>query len=383
MDPHAPQAKATDAPPEDVRLREFAPRSTLRVRATLVERPKTPVVDAHAHLGQTPFAGGWFERPVEQLLEILDEAGVETVVDLDGAWGDGLRSEVGRYAEPFPERFIVFAGIDYDGFAHDDAFGEREAVRLRESAAIGARGLKIWKLLGLRTRDDRGRLVPVDDPRLEPLWDTAGELGLPVLIHVGDPIAFFEPLDRFNERYEELLEHPDWHFWPTRPAGQARDPGFPPFDEIMSQFRRLVEGHPGTTFIGAHVGCAAEDLGWVSSMLDACQNYFVDVAARLGELGRQPYSARDFFIRHQDRIVFGTDGDPDLADYRRWYRFLETRDEYFAYGAGEVPPQGRWAIHGIGLPDEVLAKVYRDNARRLLGLPRRAGPTSSLPPTST
>jgi predicted TIM-barrel fold metal-dependent hydrolase len=339
------------------------------VPTTAVERPRHPVVDVHAHLGTTPFAGGWFDRPVDELLAELDRAGVETIVDLDGGWGDRLRAEIARYPVPHPERFVVFAGVDYDGFALDDAFGEREAARLRDAAAEGARGLKVWKRLGLSARDRHGRLVAVDDPRLEPLWGTAGELGLPVLIHVADPFAFFQPLDRHNERYEELIAHPDWHFWPTRPAGQPDEPGFPPVEELLDGLWHVVEAHPETTFIGAHVGCAAEDLAWVSAMLEACPNYAVDVAARLGELGRQPYSARAFFIRHQDRIVFGSDGDPDLGEYRRWYRFLETRDESFDYGGGEVPFQGRWAIHGIGLPDEVLRKVYGDNARRLLALP--------------
>ena len=338
----------------------------LRRPATRVDQPAHPVVDAHAHLGPTPFGGGWFARPVAELLEVLDSVGCEAIVDLDGGWGDRLRAEVQHFAVA-PDRVIVFAGVDYDGFALDDHFGEREAQRLRDGAAAGARGLKVWKLLGLRARDARGRLVEVDDPRLDPLWSTAAESGMPILIHVGDPIAFFEPLDRLNERYEELVEHPDWHFWPTRPPGaDAADSRFPRFDEVMAQFRRMVERHPATTFIGAHVGCAAEDLDWVSAMLDACPNYHVDVAARLGELGRQPYAAREFFIRHQDRIVFGTDGDPDPGEYRRWYRFLETRDESFEYGGDEVPAQGRWQIHGIGLPEEVLRKVYRDNARRLL-----------------
>jgi predicted TIM-barrel fold metal-dependent hydrolase len=353
---------------DELRLADYAPLSLLRRPATLVERPAHPVVDAHAHLGPTPFGGGWFERPVGELLSVLDQVGAAAIVDLDGGWGDHLRAELDHYAAA-PDRVIVFAGVDYDGFALDDDFGEREAARLRDAAAAGARGLKVWKRLGLRARDRAGRLVAVDDPRLEPLWSTAGELGLPILIHVGDPIAFFLPLDRHNERYEELVEHPDWHFWPPRPPGAAGDdPGFPSFDEVMAQFRRVVASHPETTFIGAHVGCAAEDLDWVSAMLDACPNYAVDVAARLGELGRQPYTAREFFIRHQDRIVFGTDGDPDPGEYQRWYRFLETRDESFDYGGDEVPAQGRWQIHGIGLPDEVLRKVYRENARRLLRL---------------
>jgi predicted TIM-barrel fold metal-dependent hydrolase len=339
----------------------------LRRPVTTVERPAHPVVDAHAHLGPTPFGGGWFDRPVHELLDVLDSVGVAAIVDLDGGWGDHLRAEQSHYAAA-DGRVVVFAGVDYDGFAIDDDFGEREALRLRDAAAAGARGLKIWKLLGLRARDRRGRLVAVDDPRLDPLWSAAGELDLPILIHVGDPIAFFQPLDRHNERYEELVAHPDWHFWPPLPPGSVADPGFPSFDEVMAGLWHVVESHPDTTFIGAHVGCAAEDLDWVSAMLDACPNYAVDVAARLGEIGRQPYTARGFFIRHQDRIVFGTDGDPDPGEYRRWYRFLETRDESFDYGGDEVPAQGRWQIHGIGLPDDVLRKVYGANAARLLGL---------------
>ncbi|HEU5203011.1 MAG TPA: amidohydrolase family protein [Candidatus Limnocylindrales bacterium] len=351
----------------DILLREYAPRSMLRRPVTPVELPAHPVVDAHAHLGRTPAGGGWFDRPVRELIELLDAVGVAAIVDLDGGWGEGLRAEIEHYAAA-DGRVAVFAGIDYDGFALDDEFGEREAARLRDGAAAGARGLKIWKRLGLRARDQLGRLVAVDDPRLEPLWSTAGELGLPVLIHVGDPIAFFQPLDRHNERYEELLANPDWHFWTPRPTGSADDPGFPSFDEVMAGLWHVVESHPDTTFIGAHVGCAAEDLDWVSAMLDACPNYAVDLAARLGEIGRQPYTAREFFIRQQDRIVFGTDGDPDPGEYRRWYRFLETRDESFDYGRDKVPAQGRWQIHGIGLPDDVLRKVYGENAARLLGL---------------
>ena len=353
----------------DLRLSEYAPRSMLRRPVNPVERPAFPVIDAHAHLGPTPFGGGWFERPVGELLDVLDAVGVRTIVDLDGGWDTRLRAEIDHFA-PAADRVIVFAGVDYDRFAVDDEFGEREAARFRAAANAGARGLKVWKLLGLRARDSQGRLVAVDDPRLDPLWSTAGRLGLPILIHVGDPIAFFQPLDRHNERYEELVAHPDWHFWPTRPASAPDDPGFPSFDEVMAGLWHVVESHPDTSFIGAHVGCAAEDLDWVSAMLDACPNYAVDVAARLGEIGRQPYTAREFFIRHQDRIVFGTDGDPDPGEYRRWYRFLETRDESFDYGGDEVPAQGRWQIHGIGLPDEVLRKVYSDNARRILRLGR-------------
>ena len=245
-------------------------------------------------------------------------------------------------------------------------FGEAEAARLRDSVAAGARGLKVWKLLGLRARDPRGRLVAVDDPRLDPLWAAAGELRVPVTIHVADPIAFFQPLDPTNERWEELREHPDWHFWPTRPPGEPEATGFPPFDEIIDGLEAVVARHPGTTFIGAHVGCCPEDLARVSRMLAAHPNWHIDIAARIAELGRQPYTARELFLRWPDRILFGTDAAPDPAGGRVYFRFLETRDESFDYDPEGPPTQGRWQIHGLGLPDDVLRRVYAENARRLI-----------------
>lgn len=352
-----------------IRLADYRPRSVLRGATHEVLRPRFPVVDAHNHLGPA-FGGDWSDRTAAELLATLDDAGVETLVDLDGGFGDGLSREVERWQRVAPERLVVFAGLDYDGWSRDPAFGETEAARLRDSVGRGARGLKVWKLLGLRARDPGGRLVAVDDERLDPLWATAAELDLPVVIHIADPIAFFQPLDATNERYEELSEHPDWHFWPTRPPGEPDAPGFPTFDELLAGFDRLVGRHPRTTFVGAHVGCAAEDLGLVSRSLDAHPNLSVDIAARLGELGRQPYSARAFFVRHADRILFGTDAAADPTVYRLHYRFLETWDESFDYGTEDVPGQGRWQVHGLGLPDEVLRAVYRDNARRVLQLDR-------------
>jgi predicted TIM-barrel fold metal-dependent hydrolase len=360
-------ASADNPSRDDLRLADFRPRSCLRVAAHEVLRPRFPVVDAHNHLGPV-FGGEWSGRKVGELHATLDESGVQTLVDLDGGHGDALSRQVDRWVVPDPRRVLVFAGLDYAGWERDRAFGETEARRLRDSAARGARGLKVWKLLGLRARDAGGRLVAVDDPRLDPLWATAAELNLPVVIHIADPIAFFEPLDATNERWEELRAHPDWHFWPTRPPGEPDAPGFPPFEELLAAFDRLVGRHPSTTFVGAHVGCAAEDLGLVSAMLDAHPNLHVDIAARLGELGRQPYTARAFFLRHPDRVLFGTDLAADPAVYRLNYRFLETFDESFDYDLEPTPGQGRWQIHGIGLPDKVLRAVYRDNARRVLGL---------------
>jgi predicted TIM-barrel fold metal-dependent hydrolase len=354
---------------DDLRLADYRPRSSLRVPAHEVRLPRFPVVDAHNHLGPA-FGGELATRPPAELIATLDECGVSTLVDLDGGQGEPLSAEIDRWQTAHPGRVVVFAGLDYDAWANDAAFGDTEAERLRDSAARGARGLKVWKTLGLRARDPAGRLVAVDDGRLDPLWAAAAELDLPVLIHIADPIAFFEPLDPSNERWEELHAHPDWHFWPTRPPGDDRD-GFPPFDELLAALERLIARHPRTTFVGAHVGCAAEDLRLVSRLLDEYPNFNVDIAARLGELGRQPYSTREFFLRHADRILFGVDMAPDPDLYAIHYRFLETLDQSFDYGTDLVPGQGRWQIHGIGLPDDVLRKVYADNALRILRLASR------------
>jgi predicted TIM-barrel fold metal-dependent hydrolase len=333
-----------------------------------VTQPRFPVIDAHNHLGDAflIWSEEFLTQPVDRLIETMDASGVRAIVDLDGRWGDRLRAEIARYQEPYPDRFAVFSGIDYDNFASDPNFGETEAKRLRESVAIGARGLKVWKTLGLRLRDTEGLLIPVDDERLDPLWATAAELNVPVLIHINDPVAFFQPLDRFNERWEELHNHPDWHFYPTRPRGDLMHPDFPSFDEVIEQFERLLRRHAQTTFIGAHVGCYAENLDWVGRVMDACPNFYADISARIAELGRQPYTARDFFINHQDQIVFGTDAQPDPRTYGTYYRFLETRDEYFNYGREQPPRAGRWQIYGLDLPDDVLRKVYAGNAERVI-----------------
>ena len=357
-----------DPSAEGLRLADFRPRSMLRVPAHQVDRPRFPVIDAHNHLG-SPFAGDWPGRSPAELEAVLDEAGIEAIVDLDGGQGDAVSREIDHWRTPGRERVIVFSGLDYAAWADDPAFGETEARALRDAAARGARGLKVWKHLGLVATDPRGRVVPVDDARLDTLWATAAELDLPVVIHIADPIAFFEPLDATNERWEELHDHPDWHF-----AGST------PFDELLAAFGRLVARHPGTTFVGAHVGCAAEDLGLVGRLLDANPNLNVDIAARLGELGRQPYSTRAFMLRYADRILFGVDMAPDPAIYRVHYRFLETFDESFDYDAEPPPSQGRWQIHGVRLPDDVLRKIYAENAARILRIELKALPGARARP---
>jgi predicted TIM-barrel fold metal-dependent hydrolase len=349
-------------------LEAFVPQQMLRTPVHRVPRPRFPAIDAHNHLGAA-FGGDWPNRTAGDLAAEMDAAGVERIVDLDGGWGDALRREIERWQSALPGRVAVFAGLDYAGWSSDVEFGATEAARLRDGVGVGARGLKVWKLLGLRARDRSGRLVAVDDPRLDPLWAAAGELRVPVTIHIADPVAFFRPLDERNERWEELHAHPDWHFWPTRPAGRPDLEGFPPFDELIDGLEAVVVRHPGTTFIGAHVGCAAEDLARVAAILERAPSFHVDLAARIAELGRQPCAARAFIERWPDRVLFGTDMAPDPAWWAVYYRFLETRDESFPYdveGEDAPPSQGRWRIHGLGLPEAVLRRVYHDNASKLI-----------------
>lgn len=342
----------------ELRLVDFEPVSQLVTKQTLIEKPRFPVIDAHNHLGGA-FGGGWDKRPVEELIEVLDQADVRAFVDLDGGWGeDILHRHLDKYKAFAPERFRMFGGVDWSQWAeHGNQFGEWAANRLREQAKRGAEGLKIWKPFGLHVRDHNNQLVAIDDERLDPIWATAGELELPVLVHIADPVAFFDSLDTNNERIEELGRHPDWHF---------PSPPFPSFMTLMTDFKSLVSRHAATIFIGAHVGCYAENLAWVATMLDECPNFYIDISARIGELGRQPYSARKFFLTYADRILFGTDSSPDLDMYQLYYRFLETDDEYFNYNLSPVPAQGRWYIYGLFLPDDVLKKIYFDNAKRLI-----------------
>ncbi len=262
---------------------------------------------------------------------------------------------------------MIFANVDWQGEGREGEpatwncqrpdFGHRMAEALADAKQRGASGLKVFKELGLVYRNPDGSLVAVDDPRWDPIWTACGELGLPVLIHTADPAAFFQPLDRFNERWEELQRHPDWSF--VRP-------GFPTHDELLAQLMRVVARHPRTVFIGAHMANNPENLAELGRWLDAYPNLNVDIAARVAELGRQPFTAREFIIKYADRVLFGTDGPRTPGRYAPHWRMLETRDEYFTYAEDEYPPQGLWNIYGLDLPDDVLRKVYSENARRLI-----------------
>jgi predicted TIM-barrel fold metal-dependent hydrolase len=336
-----------------LKLKDWQPKSMLQVKETAVEKPAFPAIDAHNHLG----GGKQFltaER-VGKYLEEMNTAGVRTVVNLDGGFGDFLKETLAALDEAHPDRFLTFALINFAGI-DDEGWTDREVKRLEESFAAGAKGLKFHKTLGLSIRYKDGRLVPVDDPKLAPIFEVCGKHQRPVMIHTADPAAFFTPLDKFNERWHELNEHPGWLFYGDK---------FPKREELLAQFINVVARHPKTTFIGAHFGNNVEDLATVGKWLDEHPNLFVDIDARISELGRQPYTARKFFLKYQDRIMFGTDTTPRREAFRIYYRFLETDDEYFDCRDSHHL-QGFWMIYGIYLPQEVLEKVYFKNAERVL-----------------
>lgn len=339
-------------------LSNYRPQTKLVTKTTLVDKPRFSVFDAHNHLGED-FGNGWDKKPINELLDLLDSAGVTNYVDLDGGWGEGLlHQHLNQFKAKAPDRFQIFGGVDWKQWQErGNQFPEWAAKRIIAQKEAGAQGVKIWKSFGLQVKDHQGQLVKVDDIRLAPIWETIGELKLPVMIHVADPVAFFDPIDETNERWEELKNHPDWAF---------TSPPFPPFMDILNGLQNLVLRHSSTLFIGAHVGCYAENLRWVGEMLDRCPNYFIDISARTAELGRQPFSARKFFEQYQDRILFGSDMSPDLDAYRVYYRFLETDDEYFNYGTSDIPRQGRWQAYGLNLSDDVLQKIYFLNANHIL-----------------
>jgi predicted TIM-barrel fold metal-dependent hydrolase len=343
-------------------LRDWKPRSSLVAPTTTVDRSAVPSIDIHNHLGRWLTADGdWMIEDVEALIATMDATNVESVVNLDGMWGDELRANLDRYDRAHPGRFFTFCQLDWALLAEPDGTSRLEES-LRDSAAAGARGVKVWKNLGLRVRDADDRLVQPDDARVVRLMRVAGELGLPVLIHTADPKAFFEPVDEFNERVEELLANPDWWF------GDRSQ--FPSFAELLASHAALVLACPGTRFVGAHAGCAAEDLGLVESLLARAENYSIDIAGRMAELGRQPRRFGELISRFPDRVLFGTDIFPaTLEQFRLHFRFLETADEAFDYAPDEdVPPQGRWTVSGLALEPDALELIYRGNARRVLGL---------------
>ena len=350
-----------------VTLPDFQPKSMLHVPQHTVLRARFPTIDVHTHvfgLGRKPApASEQKHAELKQIAAYMNQCNLQTLINLTGGNSQTLPT-LRQAVAPFDAKFLTAAEPVWSR-ASEPGYPKWQAAELAKCKQEGAVGLKVLKTLGLYLREN-GKLVKIDDPRFDPMWEAAGANDLPVLIHTGDPGAFFTPIDRFNERYEELQKHPDWSFY---------DRDFPSRHDLHEARNRVAARHPKTRFIYLHVGNDAEDLAEVSAWLDRLPNVNVEIAARLGELGRQPRTARKFFDRYQDRILFGTDATPNAGKefpqqdllpemYRCYFRFLETDDEYFDYAPSSVPPQGRWKIYGIALPDAILKKVYHNNAAR-------------------
>jgi predicted TIM-barrel fold metal-dependent hydrolase len=312
----------------------------------------------------------------------MDAVGLGVAVNLSGGsvtrGSDGGRSEFERNKaladRLFPGRFVHYMSLDFGAWDQPD-FAERAARQVEEGRRLGAAGLKEYKRLGLYLRDGKGQLIQVDDPRLDPVWRRCGELGMPVSIHVADPKAFWLPYDAKNERWEELKDHKSWWFGDTN--------RYPAWKDLLESLNRVIARHPRTTVVGVHFANNAEELDWVDASLSRYPNLMADLAARIPEIGRHdPEKVRRLFLKHQDRILFGTDfmvydrlilgssgNEPPPTDadaevfYTKHWRWLETRDRDWPH---MTPIQGNWTISSIGLPPEVLRKIYFDNARKLL-----------------
>jgi predicted TIM-barrel fold metal-dependent hydrolase len=331
-------------------LKDFHPVSMLHVPVHQVPKAKYYVIDVHNHVNDA--AGIDEHMDPKRVVEIMDATNVKTVIILTGMWGDKLQHVIDEMVKPYPGRFIVFTQIDWSRIDEPD-FGPAMVRQLDDAVSRGARGLKVLKDLGLGARDKNGKLVAIDDPRIDPIWRECGRLGIPVSIHSGDPEAFFRPTDGTNERYEELNEHPDWSFAAAE---------YPKLDQLLEARNRVFARHPETHFVSLHMGWP-ENLPWVARMLDEHPNVMVEFGAREAELGRQPRQTRELFLKYQDRVMFGTDNGMDEAMYRNLFRWLETADESFdPWG---YPGQGRWEISGLALPDSVLEKIYHLNAERM------------------
>ncbi len=336
----------------------------LKVGQTRLTKARFPVVDVHTHFR---FRLRHSAAELDKFVELMDRNNIAMCLSLDGRLGNAWDEHADYLWQRYADRFVIFVHLDWQGNGDADSpetwdchrpdFARRIAAQLAAAQQRGASGLKIFKQLGLSYHNPDGTFVRIDDPRWDPIWSACGKLGMPVLIHTADPEAFFRPINAQNERWEELSRHPDWSF-----AGDK----FPSRDELLSARNRVIHRHPNTTFIGAHVANNPEDLATVSHWLESYPNLYVEIASRIGELGRQPYTARKFFLRYSDRILFGTDGPWPEARLRLYWRFLETYDEYFPYAEKAFPPQGFWNIYGLGLPDDVLRKVYYENAVRLI-----------------
>jgi len=325
---------------------KYDPVSELVVPEHPLAKAKFPFIDVHNH--QWDMAS----QNLKGLVTDMDKLNMAVMVNLSGGNGNGLKKMMENVKSSYPRRFIVFANINFSGIG-ETGWTEKAVKQLEEDVQHGANGLKIFKDLGLSVKDNNGKRVTVDDPRLDAIWSKAGQLKIPVLIHTADPKPFWDPVDEKNERWLEITTHP----------GRKRGPNDPaPWETLIEEQHRMFKKHPATTFIAAHFGWYPNDLTKLGLLLDALPNVNVEFGAVIAELGRQPRAAKKFFEQYQDRILFGKDSwVPE--EYATYFRVLETEDEYFPY---HKKYHAFWRMYGIGLPDAILKKVYYKNALRIV-----------------
>lgn len=331
---------------QEMGFEEYNPKSTLVVPENPVSKAKFSFIDIHSH--QFRMA----TQDLSSLIRDMDKMNMGVMVNLSGGSGEGLRAMLKNVNDNYPNRFVVFANVDFNGVGNSN-WGEQAAAQLELDVKSGAKGLKIYKSLGLRNKDIDGNRIAIDDPRLDPVWKKCGELGIPVLIHAADPKSFWDPMNKDNERWLELKTRP-------RRKRSTTDPA--PWQQIIDEQHRMFKKHPKTKFINAHMGWYANNLDRLGELMEEIPNMSVGIGAIIAELGRQPRRAKQFFIKYQDRILFGKDSwKPE--EFPTYFRVLESADEYFPY---YKKYHAFWAMYGLDLPDEVLEKVYYKNAMNLL-----------------
>ncbi|MCP4974816.1 MAG: amidohydrolase family protein [Maribacter sp.] len=340
---------------QDMGFEEYNPKSTLVVPVNEVKRAKFPFIDVHSHQRNMSATA------LNYLVKDMDELNEGIMVNLSGGSGKRINTMLQSIKENYPNRFAVFANVDFDGVG-SDGWAQKAGAQLETDIKNGAKGLKIYKSLGLRYKDTDGNRLTIDDPRLDPIWAKCAEMGVPVLIHAADPKSFWDAMDGNNERWLELKTHSRRKRSETNPA---------PWEQIIQEQHNVFKRHPNTKFINAHMGWYANNLQKLGSLMDAMPNMYVGIAAVIAELGRQPKNAQAFFVKYQDRILFGKDSwKPN--EFATYFRVLETDDEYFPY---YKKYHAFWSMYGLNLPDEVLKKVYYKNALNLIpGLDRSLFP---------
>lgn len=327
-------------------VEEYSPVSTLIVPAHKVTQAKFPFIDVHNHQFTMPV------QNLDKLVNEMEELNMKVMVNLSGFRGKYLEWSLDNVNEKYGNRFIVFLNIDFEEL-DDEGWPENTLKMMDDAYQLGVKGLKVYKNLGLTETDNEGNRIHVDDPRLDPIWSKCGELGIPVLIHTGEPNAFWKPKDKYNERWLELKQYP------SRYKDAAKNPSF---EEVMNEQHNVFRKHPGTKFINAHLGWYGNDLEHLGKLMDEIPNMYTEIGAVIAELGRQPRTARAWLIKYQDRVLMGKDVY-NKAEYYTYFRVLETADEYFDYYRKR---HAHWKMYGLNLPDSVLKKIYYKNAIQVI-----------------